>query len=309
MHKAAGPLRIAQGMGPSTRESGSHMSTSQATFAFVQSLAQELSHQEFDIPPFPDIAIRIRDAMSRPNVTTDDIARIVVADPVLTTRLLRMANSALLRRGTIEITDISSAIGRLGFDLVRNTVVSLAMDTTFKADKGNAMYEYVYAVRKHSTHVSALAYILAVKQTKIEKPEEVMLAGLLHDIGKFYILNRANDFPDLFGEPEQLDELLETWHTGIGRAIVESWGFPLHIAEAVDDHEALGRKQHGSADITDIVLVANLFANLHDNKPEEFPDLAKIPACVKMNIDHLRMEGIMRESEEEIRSIEHALGG
>jgi len=180
------------------------MSTSQATFSFVQTLAQELSHQEFDIPPFPDVAIRIRDAMSSPNVTTDDIAKIIVADPVLTTRLLRMANSALLRRGPIEITDIKVAIGRLGFDLVNNTVVSLAMDTAFEVNGGAAIHEYVKTIRKHSTHVSALSWILATRLTKIEKPEEVMLAGLLHDIGKFYILNRASDFPELFSEPAQL---------------------------------------------------------------------------------------------------------
>ena len=284
------------------------MRTSQATFAFVQTLAQELSHQEFDIPPFPDVAIRIRDAMSNPNVTTADIAKIIVADPVLTTRLLRMANSALLRRGPIEITDISVAIGRLGFDLVRNTVVSLAMDTAFEA-KNTSIHGYVRTIRQHSTHVSALAWILATRLTKIEKPEEVMLAGLLHDIGKFYILNRASDFPELFSEPEQLEELLETWHTGVGKAIIESWGFPPHIAEAVDEHEVLSRKQPGSPDITDIVLVANLFVNLHDNPPDELPDLTEIPACVKMELDHTRMQGILAEADEEIRSLEQALGG
>jgi putative nucleotidyltransferase with HDIG domain len=286
------------------------MSTSPATFAFVQTLAQELSHQEFDIPPFPDVAIRIRDAMSSPNVTTDSIARIVVIDPVLTTRLLRMANSALLKRGTIEITDINIAISRLGFDLVRNTVVSLAMDTTFDTRHANAsMREYITAVRKHSTHVGALSYILAKRQGGVDKPEEVMLAGLMHDIGKFYILNRANDFPDLFGEPEQLHELLETWHTGVGRAIIESWGFPPQIAEAADEHEMLGRNIPGSADTTDLVLAANLLVNLHDHPPEEMPDLAGIPACKKLRIDNLSMEAILAESEEEIRSLEQALGG
>jgi putative nucleotidyltransferase with HDIG domain len=286
------------------------MSSSQATFTFVQSLAQELSHQEFDIPPFPDVAIRIRDAMNNPNVTTHDIAKIITADPVLATRLLRMANSALLRRGPIEITDINAAIGRLGFDLVKNTVVSLAMDTTFAADNVNAeVRQYIDAVRTHSTHVCALAYILAKQQSSIKNPEEVMLVGLLHDIGKFYILNRANDFPELFGDPVTLNQLVATWHTGVGRAIIESWGFPPRIAVAIDEHETLARYQPGSPDMTDIVLVANLFVNLHENPPDELPDLSEIPACKKMEINHERMAGIMLASEDEIRSIEQALGG
>jgi putative nucleotidyltransferase with HDIG domain len=286
------------------------MSTSQATFAFVKSLAQELTHQEFDIPPFPEIAIRIRDAMNDPNVCTGDIAKIVVADPVLTTRLLRMANSALLRRGTIEITDINTAIGRLGYELVRNTVISLAMDTTFKAKNADGVIrEYIHAISKHSTHVSALAYILAKRQPGIDKPENVMLAGLLHDIGKFYILNRANDFPELFSEPEQLKQLLATWHTGVGRAIIESWGFAEDMAITADEHETLDRNEYEDLDITDIVLVANLFVNLYEKKPDELPDLSAIPACKKMEITHEVMEGIMAASEDEIRSIEQALGG
>ncbi|MBT8116414.1 MAG: HDOD domain-containing protein [Gammaproteobacteria bacterium] len=286
------------------------MSTSQATFAFVQTLAAELSHQEFDIPPFPDIAIRIRDAMDNPNVTTHDIAKIITADPVLTSRLLRMANSALLRRGSIEITDINVAIGRLGYELVRNTVISLAMDTTFNTqDANDVIREYMHAISKHSTHVGALAYILARQQPGIDKPEDAMLAGLLHDIGKFYILTRANDFPELFGEPEQLEELLATWHTGVGRAIIESWGFPEHIAMAADEHEALDRNQHEDIDIADLVLVANLFVNLYEKKPDELPDLSEVHACTKMDLTHLRMADIMIESEEEIVSIEEALGG
>lgn len=287
------------------------MSTAQnAAFSFVKTLAQELSHQEFDIPPFPDVAIRIRDAMNSPNVTNDDIAKIVTADPVLTTRLLRMANSALLRRGPIEITDINVAIGRLGFDLVKNTVVSLAMDTTFDTKDANpVLREYIHEVRVHSTHVSALAFILARRQGGFDNPEEVMLAGLLHDIGKFYILNRAGDFPELFGEKAQLEELLGQWHTGVGRAIIDSWGFPEHIAAVVEDHEDSARDIPGSADMTDVVLAANLFVNLHDNPPEELPDFLEIPACRKLRIDHLTMQGILTESAEEIASLEQALGG
>ncbi len=253
------------------------MSTSEATFAFVQTLAQELSHQEFDIPPYPDVAVRIRDVMNNPNVCTDDIARIITADPVLATRLLRMANSALLRRGPIEITDIKAAISRLGFDLVRNTVVSLALDTTFKTDKNSQVYKYVQLIRTHSTHVGALAFILAKKLTNIDKPEEVMLAGLLHDIGKFYILNRAGDFPELFADSEQLEGLLAEWHTGVGRAIIDSWGFPQHIVDAIDEHEMQDRNPHEDLDIADVVLVANLFVNLYEQKPKELPDLSQSP--------------------------------
>ena len=285
------------------------MSNSQsAAFAFVKTLGQELSHQEFDIPPFPDIAIKIREAMSDPNVSIDKIARIIVADPVLTTRLVRMANSALLRRGTIEITDVKTALSRIGLELVRNTVVSMALDTTFKAPAGSILHERIDAVRKHSSHVAALAYILARRQPDFEHAEDAMLAGLLHDIGKFYILNRVQDFPDLFDDPQQLDELLAGWHTGVGKAIVESWGFPVSIAEAVDEHESLERNHYTSPDIADVVLVANLIDNIKDLAEDEMPDFASIPACKRLRISYEAIRKILEESAEEISSMESALG-
>jgi HD-like signal output (HDOD) protein len=136
-----------------------------------------------------------------------------------------------------------------------------------------------------------------------------MLAGLLHDIGKFYILNRVQDFPDLFNDPPQLEELLYSWHTGVGKAIVDSWGFPQVIAEAVDEHEALERNHFTSPDVTDVVLVANLIDNVKDLPEEELPDFAEIPACTRMRMSHEAMRKILDESAEEIASMEQALGG
>jgi putative nucleotidyltransferase with HDIG domain len=286
------------------------MSTAQqAAFEFVKTLAAELSHREFQIPPFPDTAIRIRDALTRPNVTTEMVARIVKAEPVLTTRLLRMANSALMKRGPIEVTDLTAAINRLGFDLVRNTAVSMAMNSTFAAPKGSVLHRQIDDARTHCIHVSALAYILARRKGVSVRPDDAMLAGLLHDIGKLYILHRAHNFPELFEDMAQMNELLTTWHTGVGRAIVECWGFSGEIAEAVDEHEELRRDHFGSPDITDLVQVANLVVNLQHASEEALQEIDAIPACKKLGIDHAAIKAILEKSGEELHSMEQALGG
>jgi len=136
-----------------------------------------------------------------------------------------------------------------------------------------------------------------------------MLAGLLHAIGKFYILTRADDFPELFANAAALDGLLNEWHTGVGRAIVESWGFPEEIVDAVDEHELLDREKLGQADIADIVIVANLLANADEEQTTEQLELDQLPSVLRMKIDGETVWNLMQESDEEIRSMTQALAG
>jgi putative nucleotidyltransferase with HDIG domain len=282
--------------------------TRAAAFEFVKQLAHDLSTRSFELPPFPDVALRVRDALNDPDVSVDKIARIVLSEPVLSARLLRVANSALMRRGSIEITDVKTAVNRLGFDMVRNAAVSLAMDSTFRMPPQGPLRAHIEQTRRHSVRVAVLSYLLARRQRDAERPDEAMLAGLLHDIGRFYILTRVDAFPDVFGHPDVLEELMADWHTGVGRAIVESWGFPESIAVAVDEHEVLDREHYGKADLADVVLVANLLANRDEPGRAEPPAMGDIPACAKLQIDEAAAAQVLGESEDEIRSMSQALG-
>lgn len=282
---------------------------SDPAFEFVKKLAHELASNDFDLPPFPDTALRVRDALNDPDVSIESISRIVLSEPILTARLLRMANSAMLHRGTFEITNVNAAISRIGLEMVKNTVVSLAVDEAFHAPDGSSLGEQISRVRKHSVKVCAISYILAKKVENSGNPDEAMLAGLLHAIGKFYILTRANDFPELFANKDTLEKLLAKWHTGVGHAIVESWGFPEQITDAVDGHEIIDREKFGKADTVDIVIVANLLAKAGEDPSTEQPDLDQVSSLLRMKIDGETVRNLIQESDEEIRSMTQVMAG
>jgi putative nucleotidyltransferase with HDIG domain len=283
--------------------------TSDPAFEFVKRLGEELARNDFDLPPFPDTALRVREALNDPDVSIDTLSSIVLSEPALTARLLRMANSAMMRRGPLEITDVKTAMSRVGLDMVQNAAVSLAANEAFHASDGSPLREHLDKTRKHSIKVCALAYALAKRVKIAGKPDEAMLAGLLHAIGKFYILTRADDFPELFANAEALEGLLNEWHTGVGRAIVESWGFPEEIVDAVDEHELLDRENLGQADIADIVIVANLLANADEEQTTEQLELDQVPSVLRMKIDGETVRNLIQESDEEIRSMTQALAG
>jgi hypothetical protein len=197
-----------------------------AAFQFVRQLGVDLAAGEFELPPFPDTPLRVQRTVNDDNATLDDLAPIVASEPALAARLMRMANSAMMRRGPMEVTDIATAIGRLGMEMVLNAAVVYAAREAFKAPPGSPCVEDLNKLRRHSARVAALSYAMARNTGYRGKPDEAMLAGLLHAVGKFYIFMKAADHPQLFADRSGLEALMQQWHTGVARAIVESWGFP-----------------------------------------------------------------------------------
>jgi HD-like signal output (HDOD) protein len=277
-----------------------------AAFQFVRQLGVDLGSGEFELPPFPDTPLRVQRTVNDDNATLDDLAPIVASEPALAARLMRMANSAMMRRGPMEVTDIATAIGRLGMEMVLNAAVVYAAREAFKAPPGSPCVEDLNNLRRHSARVAALSYAIARNTGYRGKPDEAMLAGLLHAVGKFYIFMKAADHPELFADRSGLEALMQQWHTGVARAIVESWGFPENIARAVDEQELRERDRIASADASDVLFVANVLARTGIAAAGELGDL---DALARLRCKTEDLTAILNEKAEEIDSMTEALGG
>lgn len=274
------------------------------TGRFVRQLAMDMAAGEFDLPPFPDTALKIQECIRDPDADNKKLASIIVKEPALAARLMRMANSAMLRRGPIEVTDIPTAISRVGLDMVQNVAVSFAARDTFKLPPGSIGLKDIEQLRRSSTRVAALAYTLAKNGQSALKPEEAMLAGLLHSVGKFYIFTRANDYPALFTDRTVLDGLVTQWHTGVARAIVESWNFPESLQIAVDEQEVHQRDLKQPPDLSDLLFLANVLARAGVKAAEH---MGNVDALARLNWDVEDLVLILRENESELQSMIDAM--
>jgi HD-like signal output (HDOD) protein len=90
-------------------------SQSQIAFDFVRGLAAELSRGHVDLPSFPEIALRVRKVLGDSNSTIEQVVRVVGSEPALSARLLRIANSASLNRSGKQISELRTAISRIGW--------------------------------------------------------------------------------------------------------------------------------------------------------------------------------------------------
>lgn len=274
------------------------------TMQFVRQLAVDLQKGEFDLPPFPDTALRVQECIRDPSSDISSLAAIVATEPALAARLMRMANSAMMRRGPIEVVDIPTAISRVGTDMVQNAAVSFAAREAFKEPPGGACIGELRNLRKTSVETAAIAYFMAKRLGNLNKPDEAMLAGLLSAVGKFYIFTKASDHPDLFQDRETLEQLVADWHTGVARAIVESWEFPETIAIAVDEQEVEEKDRSQPGDLSDVLYLAKVVAETGATSLEQ---LAEHDTVKRLGINTSELQETLLASEEEIASMVAAM--
>lgn len=225
-----------------------------AALLFLEYLTDEINRGELNLPSFPDNIVRIRQALADENCGPEKIARMISSDQGLAARLLQMANSALISRGVRRVTDLRTAILRLGFNMVRNAAMSAAIHQMFQSRKVAAMRREVREICAEGADIGSLSFILA-RVTERFNADEAMLAGLLHNVGKLYICMRACDQPEVLADREMLTHMLGEWHGAIGRIIIESWGFSDAQAAAAEEHLDLGRTP-AQPDLVDIVQAA-----------------------------------------------------
>ncbi|GAB4361511.1 MAG: HDOD domain-containing protein [Gammaproteobacteria bacterium] len=257
------------------------MTTATSNDQFLAQLLDDLKSNRLVLPTLPEVALRVRDKVEDPNASAGQIADIVATDPALAARLFQIANSPLYR-GTKPIDDLKMAITRLGLGVVRNVVTSLAMQQIFQPTS-DALDSRLRAIWEHSTEVAAISSVLAKQYTRL-RPDEAMLAGLVHEIGALPILSRAEEDPALVEDESRLDALLEEASGTIGQEILKAWGFPDTMVAVPAGVRDLGRDSGGKPDYTDVVQVAKLQALMGTDHPLAQADWSTVPAFAKLGI-------------------------
>ncbi len=281
---------------------------SHVAFEFVRSLAGELSGGRLDLPSFPEIAVRIRKVLADSKSSLEQVVRIVGSEPALAARLLRIANSASLNRSGKPVTELRTAISRIGYNMVRSASLSFSMNQMRHDKKLAAFRHYLNDLWERSTSVAAYAYVLARDHSRVN-PDEAMLTGMMHGIGKLYILTRATDHPGLFGGDAELNEIIENWHAPIGKAILENWEFPEAMAQAVADQANSTRDEDGAADLADVVAVAILIASYGTDIGGLELALQGHAGAKRLGLDETKTMSVMQDSAAEVTALGQALAG
>jgi len=288
----------------------------------LASIATQIGQGEIAFPTSAQLALRVRAALDDPDCGVETIARLIRADPLLAARTVALANSALFSRGGRILTDIPGAIARLGFAVVRSLATAVVARQIAGAASLPAHRDLALRLWEHTTHMAALAYVLARRVTR-QDPDTALFAGLVHEVGGFYLISRAAEFPGLLDaglmgtwadegdaevDPED-DRPRPSFESRIGRAILEALNVPTRIIEAV---EVLwqGYLSLPPESLGDTLLLANQLAPVASPLDAADAGSSRRPAVsIDMVVGDEMLTDILNEASGEVNALAAVLRG
>lgn len=215
-----------------------------------------------NLPSPPAVAARLIEIADDPDLSMTMVVEVLRADPALSAKLLRLANSPLYARRR-RIDTLQQAVTMLGLDAVMTAALSLTLLSDRETMGSTALVFRTHWTR--SVHAAVAAQALAQRCGSIP-PADAFLAALLQDIG---VLVVARLMPDAYGQMTRTsthDDLMVAErdalgmdHAEVGAELLESWNLPEHVVEAVRQSH---RFDQGHSDrLCSIVAISGLVAD------------------------------------------------
>ena len=272
--------------------------------AAFKSIADQATRGELTFPTNIDATLKLQRALNDPECHVEVAAKLVQSEPLLAARTVAIANSVAYNRSGNEITNVRNAVQRVGFrtlNALAAAVIVRQLDSKITQPALRAKADQLW---QHSAHVAALSQVIAKRVVNLD-PETAMFAGIVHEVGGFYLLSRAEEFPGLLdGEPE---EWIEHGEMQIGRCVLQKLNVPAAVMSAIEELWA-GMRALPPETLGDTLLLANDLSPIASPLHER-PGATSIQSAA--TIDFVIGEGtlasIMEESAEEVKGLTAAL--
>ncbi|MFJ9991212.1 HDOD domain-containing protein [Pseudomonas putida] len=202
-------------------------------------LLAAIDNDDLVLPTLPEVALSIREAAEDSEISVAALSRVIGRDAALSARLIKVVNSPLLR-ALVEVTDLHTAITRLGVNYSCNLAIGLVIEQIFHA-RSPAVEHKLRDIWENSLEVAGISYEICRRYTHL-KPDQATLGGLVHQIGALPVLIYAEEHNELLSDPICLHYVIEQIQPVLGDKILSAWEFPEQLVNLPSQVQNLERE-------------------------------------------------------------------
>jgi putative nucleotidyltransferase with HDIG domain len=223
-----------------------------------------------ELPTLPTIALEVNKMLQDYETSISRLTQLIEKDQSIASKILKLSNSTFYGSGR-KINNISNAAVMIGFNTIRNIVVSISVIKAFTSPKNLAGFD-ISDFWKHSVAVAMVSKELG-EQFGYPQPDDCFLAGLLHDVGKLVlsqffqdhfkkIWTTARDVNISFYQAEKNGMSID--HADIGGYLAKRWQLPAELVDTIQYHHTMNESAINHKLLT-IVYTANILVNTYKN--------------------------------------------
>ncbi|MEE4255124.1 MAG: GGDEF domain-containing protein [Desulfuromusa sp.] len=257
----------------------------------------KLIENEISLPSPPAIAVQILNAVQKEDGALRELVKIISADPALTGKMLKIANSGFYALKN-EVTTIDRALSVLGTNVIKNIALSFVIATDLRGEDQSS-FDFDNFWRRSVT--SAVAAELLTQQLAL-KNDDIFVTALLHDIGMLVIFMHKRDGYSQLVQSSILSEKslqdLEQQkysfnHQQVGSILINKWGLPNSISEPIGHHHNPELATEKNAEVTQILYFSDLISAIYNGES----------SSEKVRTLHEELAGKFSLETEQIRSL------
>lgn len=211
----------------------------------------QLVQRTVELPTMPEVLVKLNEVLAAPGVSAADVAQVVSADPAVAANVLRIVNSAHYGLQA-RVSSVRLAVSMMGFATTKKVALKAAVFSAFAERRAGDRHFDPAMFWRHAIYTGVAARTLATASPVFSTmhPEDAYIAGLLHDIGKIILMDKAGPaYTSMLraaaarGCPEvdvEQDEFGFT-HADVGSVLAIKWSLPEDLAIAIRSHHAPSR--------------------------------------------------------------------
>ncbi|MBL9078175.1 MAG: HDOD domain-containing protein [Planctomycetes bacterium] len=268
-----------------------------------------------ELPTMPEVLLKLNEVIGNSDASAADVAKVVSKDPAVSTNILRIVNSAYYGL-QVRVSSVSLAVSVMGFNMTKKVALKAAVFSAFGKRREKIQHFDPLAFWKHAIYTGTAARTLAQSAPAFADvhPEDIYIAGLLHDIGKIILMEKAaprylamlrRAVQEKRPETEIEVEDFGFTHADVGSVLAIKWSLPEDLAIAIRYHHSPSRDPFHRS-LSSLIHLADQLAWRAGTPSTVGPSLAPLDHEVygHIGLDPARVEELLPQIQEDFAASE-----